>query len=50
MVGEELGLLGCCVVLGLLLVVVYRCFLIAKRSVDPFGMLIATGIGSMFFV
>ena len=47
MVGEELGLLGCCVVLGLLLVVVYRSFLIAKRSVDPFGMLIATGIGSM---
>ena len=47
-VGEELGLLGCCVVLGLLLVVVYRSFLIAKRSVDPFGMLIATGIGSMF--
>ena len=46
-VGEELGLLGCCVVLGLLLVVVYRSFLIAKRSVDPFGMLIATGIGSM---
>ena len=46
-VGEELGLLGCFVVLGLLLVVVYRSFLIAKRSVDPFGMLIATGIGSM---
>lgn len=46
-VGEELGLLGCFLVLGLLLVVVYRSFLIAKRSVDPFGMLIATGIGSM---
>ena len=46
-VGEELGLIGCCVVLGLLLVVVYRSFLIAKRAVDPFGMLIATGIGSM---
>ena len=46
-VGEELGLIGCCVVLGLLLVVVYRSFLIAKRAVDPFGMLMATGIGSM---
>lgn len=46
-IGEELGFVGCIVVLILLLVIIYRTMVIAKRCNDPFGMLVATGIGSM---
>lgn len=46
-IGEELGLAGSLLVLALLCVIIYRAFLIAKGANDHFGMLIATGIGSM---
>ncbi|HWS37124.1 MAG TPA: putative peptidoglycan glycosyltransferase FtsW [Actinoplanes sp.] len=43
-VAEELGVMGCTVVLALLSVLTYAGFRIARRSVDPFRRLAATGI------
>jgi cell division protein FtsW len=42
--GEELGLLGCLVVLGLFAALAYRGFKIAQRANDPFGFILASGI------
>ncbi|HEM60830.1 MAG TPA: putative lipid II flippase FtsW [Chloroflexi bacterium] len=42
--GEELGLLGCLVVLGLFAGLAYRGFKIALRAEDPFGFVLASGI------
>jgi cell division protein FtsW len=46
-VGEELGLVGCLVIIGLFGVVIYRGLQIARRAPDPFGSLLAAGITSM---
>lgn len=46
-IGEELGFVGCVVVLLLFFVVLYRGIRIAKTANDPFGMLVAIGIVSM---
>lgn len=43
-IGEELGLLGSMLIIVLLLIVVWRGFLIASRAPDPFGKLLAGGI------
>ncbi len=45
--GEELGFIGCAVIIILLLVIVLQCFKIAKNSKNLSGRLIAIGIGSM---
>ena len=42
--GEELGLISCLVVIGLFAVLSYRGFRIGQRAPDPFGMLLAAGI------
>jgi cell division protein FtsW len=42
--GEELGLLGCLLVIGLLVVVIYRGLRTASRAPDAFGQLLAVGI------
>jgi cell division protein FtsW len=42
--GEELGLLGCLVVLGLFAALAYRGFKIALRAEDSFGFILASGI------
>ena len=42
-VGEELGLLGCAVVLGLFALFTYAAMRIAHRSQDPFVRLVASG-------
>lgn len=47
-VGEELGFVGCAVIIFLLCLIMYRTIVIARTSNDTFGMLIATGIGAMF--
>jgi cell division protein FtsW len=41
---EEMGFLGCLVLLGLFLGLMHRGFMIAKRCPDPFGKLLAFGI------
>jgi cell division protein FtsW len=42
--GEELGLLGCAIVVFLFVVIAYRGLQIARRAPDSFGSLLACGI------
>jgi cell division protein FtsW len=44
-IGEELGLFGCLVVLLLFVSFVWRAFKIARDSEEPFGQMLAVGIG-----
>ncbi|MFS1518232.1 FtsW/RodA/SpoVE family cell cycle protein [Bacillus sp. SM2101] len=46
-IAEELGLFGVTFVLFLLLFIILKGFLIARKSNDPFGSLLAIGISSM---
>jgi cell division protein FtsW len=43
-VGEELGLIGCALIVGLFLVLMWRGFKIARNAPDLFGALLAAGI------
>jgi cell division protein FtsW len=43
-IGEELGLIGCLIVIGLFAVIAYRGFRIARDTPDPFGRMLAVGI------
>lgn len=45
--GEELGFVGSCVVIGLLLFIVIECLLIAKDAADMTGRLIACGVAAI---
>ena len=47
-IGEELGFIGSCVLIGLLLVVILKCLLTAKKSMDYLGMMICIGISALF--
>ncbi|PGZ99498.1 cell division protein FtsW [Bacillus pseudomycoides] len=49
-VSEELGFIGVAIILICLLVIVVRAFRIAQKCQDPFGSLLAIGIGSMIGV
>lgn len=44
--GEEAGFIGGCFVIVLLLLLVWRCFRIARACHDPYGRLLALGVGS----
>ncbi len=44
-IGEELGVVGCLVVIALYLLLAWRAFTIASEAGDPFGALLAAGIG-----
>lgn len=48
-VGEELGFIGSSIIIILMLVIILKCLLIAKKSVDLLGTLICVGVGGMFF-
>jgi rod shape determining protein RodA len=48
--GNELGLAGELVIIGLLAIVLLRAFRIAAKADDQFGMLVASGIGIWFGV
>jgi rod shape determining protein RodA len=48
--GEELGFIGCMVIIGLLAIVLFRALRIAARADDQFGMLVAAGIAIWFGV
>lgn len=45
--GEELGFLGCLVIIVLLLAVILRCFMTAKSAGTSFGSIVCTGVGAM---
>jgi len=43
-IGEELGLLGCIILIGLFMFLIWRGFRIARRINDPFGKFLSVGI------
>ncbi len=45
--GEELGLIGCLVIMALLTAIIIRCFVIANRSGDSPTALVCIGVGGM---
>lgn len=45
-IGEELGLIGCIVVMMLFLILVYRCIRIALKCSDIFSCMVVIGIGA----
>ena len=47
-IGEEFGFVGCIIVLFLLFMLIYRSIKVAYMCNDNFGMLLATGIATMF--
>lgn len=47
-ISEEIGFIGCMIVLALLSVIIIKCFILAKKARDYQGMMIAIGIGSLF--
>jgi rod shape determining protein RodA len=48
--GEEIGFVGCLVIIGLLAILLLRAIMIAARADDQFGMLVASGIAIWFAV
>ena len=46
--GEELGFLGSGLIISLLFLILMRAFAIARRSTDPYGMLVCTGVIAWF--
>lgn len=46
-VGEELGFLGCCLIIALLLLIVIDCILIGIHAQDTAGKVICCGVGSL---
>ncbi|WP_251421548.1 rod shape-determining protein RodA [Veillonella agrestimuris] len=46
-IGEEMGFIGCAIVLLLLFLLIYRSIHVAYTCNDRFGMLLAVGIGAM---
>ncbi len=47
-VGEELGFIGSSILVIFMIVFVYRLFLVAKRTSDSYGILMASGIFTLF--
>lgn len=50
MIAEEFGLVGALTTLGMLLLVVAFCYLVAFRSRHQFGRLVAIGLGTNYFL
>ncbi len=46
-IGEEMGMWGCVLVLAVLLILIIRCFTIASQARDGYGELLAAGVGFM---
>ena len=46
-VGEELGFVGCCLIIALLLLIVIDCILIGTHAQDAAGKIICCGVGSL---
>lgn len=47
-ISEEFGFLGCCLVLLLFGILIFKCFRVARKAQDFLGMLIAVGVSAMF--
>ncbi|HEX8008553.1 MAG TPA: FtsW/RodA/SpoVE family cell cycle protein [Trebonia sp.] len=46
--GEELGFVGCAVLISLIGILIFRAIQVAQRADDMFGMLVATGVAVWF--
>lgn len=46
-IGEEFGFIGCISVLGVMLLIISRCLIIASKASDNLGTLIASGVAGM---
>lgn len=46
-IGEEFGFVGCCIVIGLLVLIVLECILIARKSKNLSGAIIAAGMAAL---
>lgn len=46
-IGEEFGFIGCCVVIGLILLITLECILVAKKSKDLAGTIIASAMAAL---
>ena len=46
-IGEELGFVGCCLIIALLLLIVIDCILIGTHAQDTAGKVICCGVGSL---
>ncbi len=46
--GEEFGFIGCVAVLALTLFIIIKCIIVAQKSADMLGKLIASGVAAMF--
>ncbi|MBO4902546.1 MAG: rod shape-determining protein RodA [Lachnospiraceae bacterium] len=46
-VGEEAGFIGCCVILGLLFLIVLECIMVARKAKDLAGSIIAGGMAGL---
>ena len=46
-VGEELGFVGCCLIIALLLLIIIDCILIGTHAQDTAGKVICCGVGSL---
>jgi cell division protein FtsW (lipid II flippase) len=49
-IGERYGLAGIAVTLLLITILVWRCLVVARRTQEPFGRLVAVGIGALIAV
>lgn len=47
-IGEEVGFVGSCIIIALLVYIIVKCLITAKYAKDYLGALIATGISAMF--
>ncbi len=47
-IGEALGFIGGCVIIILFAMLIFKCLMIARNSLDYMGMLIAIGVASLF--
>jgi rod shape determining protein RodA len=48
--GEELGFLGCLLVIMLLIAIIIRCVYVGVKSNNPLGMLVCIGVAGMVIV
>ena len=48
-ISEEFGFLGCCLVLLLFGILIFKCFRVARKAQDFLGMLIAVGVVTFLF-
>jgi rod shape determining protein RodA len=47
---EEWGFIGACLLIGLYFMLLLRCFVVAARAKDAFGLLLACGLTAMIFL